>query len=101
LTADIALRVRHADLRALGYCNRGARAWAARQGLDWAAFLSEGLPADRLLVTGDAQALAAVREAERRSGRGPTGRDGSADPAVAVRSPPPTVQSPAPTPPNP
>ena len=54
------LVVTHADMRALGYCNRGARAWFARHQLDWSQFIDRGLPAPLLLATGDALAQAVV-----------------------------------------
>lgn len=44
----------------MGYCMAGCRAWAARHGIDWSAFVREGLPAERLVETGDAMALAVV-----------------------------------------
>ncbi|WP_235823536.1 hypothetical protein [Azohydromonas sediminis] len=59
--------VTHADMRALEYCNRGARQWFARHGLDWAAFITAGLPAAQLLATGDAMAHAVVEVARRRA----------------------------------
>jgi len=52
-------------LRELGYCSRGARAFAARHGLDWPAFLRQGVPAAQLEATGDAMAQAAVDRARR------------------------------------
>ncbi len=60
------LIVTHADMRALGYCNRGARQWFARHGLDWSRFIAEGLPAKDVLATGDAMAQAVVEAAQRR-----------------------------------
>jgi hypothetical protein len=33
-----------ADSGVTGNCNRGARAWFRRRGLDWARFVSEGIP---------------------------------------------------------
>ena len=62
------LRVTHADMRALGYCNRGAREWLALHRLDWSRFLTEGLPAAALLATGDSLAEAVVEVARRRIG---------------------------------
>ena len=46
-----------------GYCGRGARAWFARHGLDWSAFVRCGLPASVLEATGDALALRVVDHA--------------------------------------
>ncbi|MFN4064623.1 MAG: hypothetical protein ACK4JA_10505 [Parazoarcus communis] len=68
------LIVTHADMRALGYCNRGARAWFAQHRLDWSRFLEEGLPATDLLATGDHLAQAVVEVASQRTRTG--GDDG-------------------------
>jgi len=51
--------------RRKGFCARGARAFCMRHGLDWTAFLREGIEAERLLATGDAMALAVVEHAQR------------------------------------
>jgi hypothetical protein len=66
--------VTHADMRSLGYCNRGAREWFARQGLDWSCFIDEGLPAEVLLATGESMARDVVKVAYRRMNAG--GEDG-------------------------
>lgn len=60
------LVVIHADMRALGYCNRGARSWFARHQLDWAEFINQGIDAEQLLATGDAMAEAVVAVAQSR-----------------------------------
>ncbi|MCG6560758.1 hypothetical protein MB818_21345 [Ruegeria sp. 1NDH52C] len=54
------------DLRAARLCLQGARGWFARHGLDWQAFLREGVDAEVLAATGDALAMRAIAEAERR-----------------------------------
>ena len=46
-----------------GFCARGTRAWAAAHGLDWAAFVREGIDAELLERTGDALALRVVAHA--------------------------------------
>lgn len=51
--------------RRLGYCARGVRAFYARAGLDYSAFLQDGTPARELLATGDSMAMAAVEEASK------------------------------------
>ena len=51
------------DVRAAGLCVNGSRAWFARHGLDFHAFVREGLDADTLLATGDAMALRVVEHA--------------------------------------
>lgn len=60
-------RVTLADMRACGYCARGARDFAARYGFDWASFLSSGTDADSLRAIGEnAMVEAVIAEAERR-----------------------------------
>ena len=45
------------DMRSLGYCTRGARAWFQRHGIDWRQFRHTGLPSHVLEATGDAMAI--------------------------------------------
>lgn len=54
-------RLTLADLRRLGLCASGARAFCARHGIDWRAARREGVALARLEATGDAMALAVVR----------------------------------------
>lgn len=63
------LIVRAEDIRAARLCFQGARPWFRRHGLDWQAFLAEGLPAEVLAATGDALALRVTAEAEKRIAR--------------------------------
>lgn len=58
------------DVRAARLCAHGGRAWFARHGLDWQAFLSHGLPDAVVLATGDAMAEKAVMAAHERVARG-------------------------------
>lgn len=46
-----------------GYCAKGAREWFRRHGLDWTAFVRDGIDAEFLLATGDAMALRVVQHA--------------------------------------
>ncbi len=60
-----------AHLREAGLCARGGREWAARYGLDWNTFRTQGLPVETLEATGDALALkvaAVARAAEKQHG---------------------------------
>lgn len=66
-------RVFMRHVRQAGLCSRGSREWCRRNGMDWSAFLSDGMPAETLLATGDpivarvvaaAQSEAMMREAE-------------------------------------
>lgn len=50
------LRITITDITRLGYCPRGARRWFEAHGLDFRAFLKEGIAAGDLLSTGDALA---------------------------------------------
>ena len=54
------------DVRAVGLCVNGSRAWFARHGLDFRAFLRDGLDAQTLLATGDAMAQRVVEHARAR-----------------------------------
>lgn len=61
--------IRH--VRAAGVCARGSRDWCAANGIDWSAFLVNGIEADALLNTGDpivARVVAAAVK-ERDNGR--------------------------------
>lgn len=63
------LIVRAEDIRAARLCFQGARPWFRRHGLDWQAFLADGLPVEVLAATGDALALRVIAEAEKRIAR--------------------------------
>lgn len=49
-----------------GFCAPNARAWAARYGLDFRAFVRHGIDADVLLATGDGFAVRLVEWARQR-----------------------------------
>lgn len=51
------------DVRAAKMCSRGARRFAIRHNLDWAAFVKNGIDASQLEATGDAMALRLVEVA--------------------------------------
>ncbi len=61
------IRVTIQDIRAARYCLPGVRPWFRRHGLDWQAFLDDGLPADSLRATGDALVEPVIRMAEERA----------------------------------
>lgn len=56
-----------ADIRKTGHCVRGAGQWFALQGLDFKAFLKNGLPASVLLATGDELARQVVEHKMRQT----------------------------------
>ena len=64
------LIVTAADLRAARYCFAGVRPWFARHGLDWQAFIEQGISADILRATGDALIEPVIRAAELREAQG-------------------------------
>lgn len=66
MTSDMVL---HRHLRELRYCNRGARAFFERHGLDWSRFLREGIDAAELERIGDSMATKAVEHARAEHGR--------------------------------
>lgn len=58
--------VTHRHCREIGYCNRGLRAWFAREGMDWPDFLRHGIDAERLRALGqNAMVARAIDRAER------------------------------------
>lgn len=46
-----------------GFCLRGARRWFGRHGLDWRAFVRNGIAPEELEATGDPMAQAVVDHA--------------------------------------
>lgn len=54
------------DIREAKMCSRGTRAFFQRHGLDWSAFLKNGIPAEKLAATGDPMALQVVEVARGR-----------------------------------
>lgn len=62
--------ITHRDLQAIRYCNNGAREFFQRHDLDWSQFVTEGLPEEVFLNTGDHMAIRLVElTRERRNGR--------------------------------
>jgi len=58
------LMVKMSHIREAKMCSRGARAFFENHGLDWNAFLHEGIDAEKLKATGDFMALQVVKVAE-------------------------------------
>lgn len=54
------------DIRACKMCSSGTREFFKRHGMDWNRFLTEGLPEEDFLATGDAMALQVVEAARGR-----------------------------------
>ncbi|MAQ09574.1 MAG: hypothetical protein CMQ11_07045 [Gammaproteobacteria bacterium] len=60
--------VKMVDIRSAKLCSNGARGFFARHNLDWNKFLSEGLPEEVFIATGDDNALRVVEKARERHG---------------------------------
>lgn len=61
----ILVQHRHLKTSEVNFCNKGARAFFQRHGLDWQAFLGEGIPEEQLIATNDAMAMKVVEQARR------------------------------------
>lgn len=59
-------KVRHSDITAAGLCCKGGRQWFAANGLDWAAFVKDGIDAEIIINTGCPLGLRVVEAATRR-----------------------------------
>jgi hypothetical protein len=59
-------KVRHGDITAAGLCCKGGRQWFVANGLDWAAFVREGIDAETIIKTGCPLGLRVVEAANRR-----------------------------------
>lgn len=56
------------DVRNAGHCVRGAKVWFNGQGLDFRAFLKNGIAEEDFLATGDGLAIEIVKHKQRRTG---------------------------------
>ncbi|MEN1942649.1 hypothetical protein WCE55_02155 [Luteimonas sp. MJ293] len=67
--SDLIVTFRHLKTipsrRGNGFCNRGARPWFERHGLDWRAFVRDGIPAAQMEATGCGLAVALVEWARK------------------------------------
>ena len=62
------ITVTMADIRSARMCSGGTRDFFRRHGMDWNKFLSEGLPEQDFIQTGDAMAMQVVKKARERHG---------------------------------
>lgn len=56
-----------ADIRRAGHCTSGARRWFEAHGLDFAAFLKDGIESEEFVTKGDALAARVVDLKRRRN----------------------------------
>lgn len=54
------------DIRSCKLCSEGARRFFKRNNLDWGDFLANGIPEEKLIATGDANAMRVVEAARGR-----------------------------------
>jgi hypothetical protein len=59
----------HLDEMEPRYCAEGARRWFARMGLDWAAFLRDGIDVEQVEATGDAMAIKLAQHVRQKHGK--------------------------------
>jgi len=59
-------RVTVKDMRALNFCAKGSRQFAARYGLDWARFVGEGIPVSELEHIKDGMLESVIEKAKER-----------------------------------
>lgn len=60
------VEIRH--IKALGYCNRGARRWLEQHKISWQSFVKNGIESVILRASGDAMAIKAAELAEKEHG---------------------------------
>lgn len=53
------------DLRRAGHCASGIKRWFDTQGIDFRAFLKDGIDDETLRATGDGQVLNALKQIEK------------------------------------
>lgn len=59
------MMIRMEHVRAVGFCNRGAREFFKRHGLNWQEFIDHGIPEEKLIEIGDHHGLRVVEVARR------------------------------------
>ena len=62
-----------------GFCRGGSRDWFRAHGLDWADFVRNGIPAEKMEATGDALGLALVAWARECAAREAAAADAAPD----------------------
>lgn len=62
--------IRHEDLAAISFCNRGARAFFKRHGLNWQSFIQHGIDDSELTGIDDEMMKQVIARAGQRIERG-------------------------------
>ncbi|WP_425962708.1 hypothetical protein [Rhizobium nepotum] len=68
MTDQITVFMRH--IRAAKLCASGTREWFVSHGFDWADFIANGIPVERMEATGDPLAMRVTAEARKEGARG-------------------------------
>lgn len=63
MTENITVFMRH--IRSANLCAGGTREWFVRHGFDWADFIANGMPIERLEATGDPLAMRVTAQARK------------------------------------
>lgn len=58
--------VKHCDLASLRFCNRGARQFCERNGIDWSEFMTNGIDSSKLEHIDDEMVKKVIERAKRR-----------------------------------
>lgn len=62
--------ITHADLSSIQFCNRGARVFFERHGLDWSSFIQHGIDDSELVGIDDEMLRQVIDNAKQRIERG-------------------------------
>lgn len=62
--------IRHKDLAAIKFCNRGARQFFERHGLDWSDFMKNGIESETVEHIDDAMVRRVIERAKQREQKG-------------------------------
>lgn len=68
MNEPITVFMRH--IRAARLCAGGTREWFIGHGFDWADFITNGMPVERMEATGDPLAMRVTAEARKEAARG-------------------------------
>lgn len=62
--------IRHEDMRTIKFCNRGAREFCARHGINWELFIKHGIDESEVVGIDDEMLRQVIEQAKLREARG-------------------------------
>ena len=62
--------IRHEDMRVIKFCNRGAREFCARHGINWQVFIQHGVDVSEVAHIDDEMLRQVIEQAKLREARG-------------------------------